>query len=212
MFHLFLFNMLVEFLLDFVLRLVSSFGFAGIFLLMLLESTVFPIPSELVMPFAGFMVAKGEMDFLFIVLIATSGSLAGSAISYFIGKFFGKAAFLKFGKYFLLEQKHLDIAHEWFGNFGGKTVFLCRFVPAIRHVISIPAGIAEMNFAKFALYTFAGAFCWNAFLTYSGVLLGRNWLEIAKFSGILDIIVILVFLVLVGWFVLKHLNNAKSAK
>ncbi len=204
--------MLVESLLDFVLELVYSWNAFGIFVLMLLESTVVPIPSELVMPFAGFLVVQGKFELISIVLIATLGSLAGSIISYFLGKFFGREVFLKFGKYVFLEKHHLDIAHSWFEKFGGKTVFFCRFVPAIRHVISIPAGIAEMNFAKFALYTFAGALCWNSFLLAMGMLLEKNWLEIAKFSGILDIIVIIAVIAFATWFVARHLKLQKFQK
>lgn len=178
---------------------------------MLLESTVIPIPSELIMPFAGFLVAEGKMQLIAVVFAATLGSIAGSLISYYLGKTLGKEAVLKFGKYLLLEKKHLDKAHEWFGKFGGKTVFICRFIPAVRHVISIPAGIAEMNLGKFIAYTAIGALCWNSFLAIVGIQLGKNWAELIKYTEFLDIAVVIGIVFIIAFYIQKTRKKQKSA-
>ena len=203
--------MFVELLLDFALNTISAWGFLGIFFLMLLESTVFPIPSELVMPFAGFLIAEGKMEFFTVVFIATLGSIAGSLISYFIGKTVGKKAVIKFGKYFLLNESHLEKAHKWFENYGGRIVFVCRFIPAVRHVISIPAGIAEMNLGKFIAFTAIGAFFWNAFLAWVGIQLGKNWVVISQYTGILDLLVIAAIIALLVFYLKKKPKRKKSA-
>jgi len=205
--------LIAEFFIGFVLSVIGALGLEGVFFLMLLESTVVPIPSELIMPFAGFLIVQGKMEFWRVVISATLGSIAGSLISYYIGKFLGKAAILKYGKYFLLEEKHLDRAHDWFEKYGGKMVFACRFVPAVRHVISIPAGIAEMKLWKFIAYTAAGAFLWNSFLTIVGMQLGSNWTEISKYSGTIDIIVIVAVIALLAYYIRKSGRlESKSGK
>jgi membrane protein DedA with SNARE-associated domain len=203
------FGLITELLLGFVLNVISSLGLAGIALLMLLESTLFPIPSELVMPFAGFLVSEGKLEFFQVVIAATLGSIAGSLISYYIGKIIGRTAVERIGKYFLVKKKHLGKAHEWFEKFGSKTIFFCRFIPVIRHVISIPAGIAEMNFGKFIAYTAIGAFLWNAILTIAGMQLGKNWAEISKYSGILDIVIVVAIIAGIVWILARKTRKTK---
>jgi membrane protein DedA with SNARE-associated domain len=163
---------------------------------MTLESMVFPMPSELVMPFAGFLIASGEMKFLFVVLSATLGSIFGSLLSYYFGKYGGNRFVLKYGKYFLLNAEHLIKAERWFSKKGELTIFIGRFIPIVRHVISIPAGIGKMNIKKFIIYTIIGAGIWNSFLAYVGFVLGNNWEVIKQYSdyiswGVLGIIVII---------------------
>lgn len=197
----------IQLLLDAVLGIIGSFGYAGIFLLMLLESTVFPIPSELVLPFAGYLSAAGELNFFAIIIIATLGSLIGSLISYFAGKFVGKELIVRYGKFVFLDKHSLELSHSWFEKFGSKIVFVCRFIPAVRHVISIPAGIAEMKKRKFIIYTFTGALLWNAFLTYVGVILKENWQTILQYSQILDVIAVIGIIFAVIFYFWLHLRK-----
>lgn len=203
--------LITELLLGFVLNIISSLGLLGIALLMLLESTLAPIPSELVMPFAGFLVSEGKLEFFQVAIAATLGSIAGSLISYYIGKIIGRTAVERIGRYFLVKKKHLDKAHEWFEKFGSKTIFFCRFIPVIRHMISIPAGIAEMNLGKFIAYTAVGAFLWNAILTIAGMQLGKNWTEISKYSGIIDLIIIIAIIIAAVLIIARHVKNHAKA-
>jgi membrane protein DedA with SNARE-associated domain len=179
----------------FCIEAISLLGYFGVFFLMVLESMIFPIPSELVLPFAGFLIARGEMGFLFAILFATLGSLVGSLLSYYLGKYGGNKFVFKYGKYFLLNEKHLINAEKWFSKKGELTIFIGRFIPIVRHIISIPAGIGKMNIKKFSLYTIIGAGMWNSFLIYVGFILGNNWEKIKQYSdyiswGILGIIVL----------------------
>ncbi|MDO8537575.1 MAG: DedA family protein [archaeon] len=198
---------LIQLLLDSVLSIIGSFGYLGIFLLMLLESTVFPIPSELVLPFAGYLSAAGELNFFAVIIVATAGSLVGSLISYYIGKYLGKELILRYGKFVFLDKHSLELSHSWFEKFGAKIVFICRFIPAVRHVISIPAGIAEMQKRKFITYTVAGAFLWNSFLAYTGIILKENWQTLLQYSQILDILVIVGIIFGIIFYFWLHLRK-----
>jgi len=203
--------MLTELLMGLVLGIIQGFGYLGIFLLMLAESTFLPVPSELVLPFAGYLIALGNFDFFAVIIAGLVGSITGSAISYWIGKVIGREAIVRVGKYFLLNEHDLDIAHRWFEKHGEKTIFLCRFIPAVRHVISIPAGIAEMNFKKFILYTAAGALLWNAFLVIIGVQLQKNWELILQYTEVFDMIAIIAVVALIIFFFYRHTKKTKKS-
>jgi len=199
--------MLVEFMLDFVLSVISSLGYIGIFVLMFLESTMAPVPSELVMPFAGFLAAEGTFDFWLVVIIATLGSVGGALLSYWIGKVIEQETIMKIGKFLFLSKHDFEIANNWFEKYGSATIFVCRFVPAIRHVISIPAGFAGMQKRKFIIFTFAGAFLWNLILASSGVLLKENWLMISDWFSAIDIAIIVGVIAVVSFFIWKRISK-----
>src|SRR3989338_5873614 len=137
--------MVVEILFGVITEFIASMGYAGIFLLMALESMIAPVPSEAVMPFAGFLVAQGKFDFWLALIAASVGSIAGSALSYWIGKNGGKIFVRKIGKYFLLNEKHLEETEKFFSSHGGKAIFVSRFIPVVRHLISMPAGMGKMH-------------------------------------------------------------------
>lgn len=199
--------MLVEFMLDFVLGVISALGYVGIFVLMFLESTMAPVPSELVMPFAGFLAAEGVFDFWLVVVIATLGSVGGSLFSYWIGKVIEQETIMKVGKFLFLSEHDFEIANRWFEKYGSITIFICRFVPAIRHVISIPAGFAGMQKRKFVVFTAAGAFLWNLILAYSGVLLKDNWLLISDWFSVIDIFIIVGVIAVIAFFIWKRISK-----
>lgn len=167
-------------------------SYPGVFLLMVLESMVFPVPSEAVMPFAGFLIASGEFTFTGVILAATLGSIVGSLISYAIGYYGGKPFIKKFGKYLLLDTHDLELTQRFFAKRGELTIFISRFIPVIRHVISIPAGLGKMNLGRFIVYTVLGAGLWNAFLTYVGYKLKSNWTEVMQYSHTIDIVVVAI--------------------
>jgi membrane protein DedA with SNARE-associated domain len=168
---------------------INQCSYIGIFVLMTLESMVAPIPSELVMPFAGFLIFTGQFSWLPVMVASTLGSIAGSLLSYGMGML-GKPVVLRYGRYLLLNPHHLEWTEQFFLRHGGKTIFISRFIPVVRHLISIPAGLARMPLIPFILYTAVGAALWNGFLTYLGVRLKQNWPIIQRYTHILDYFVI----------------------
>lgn len=191
----------------FAVNIISSLGYFGVFFLMVLESMVFPIPSELVMPFAGFIAYQGNFNFLLVVLFSSLGSITGSLISYYIGKVGGNHLVIKYGKYFLLDVEDLKKTEHWFSKKGESTIFIGRLIPIIRHLISIPAGIGKMHLTKFCIYTIAGATIWNTFLAYLGYLLGQNWSLVRHYTEPISIVVAILLLAGGIYFIYKHIKN-----
>jgi membrane protein DedA with SNARE-associated domain len=193
----------------FCIETISLLGYFGVFFLMVLESMIFPIPSELVLPFAGFLITKEEMTFSLILIFSTLGSLVGSLLSYYLGKYGGNKFVLKYGKYFLLNKKHLINTEKWFSKKGELTIFLGRFIPVVRHIISIPAGIGKMNIKKFIFYTTIGAGMWNAFLTYFGFVLGNNWETIQQSSEYISWGIVALIIIFGVYFLWKEIKRKK---
>ena len=171
---------------------IAATSYPGVFLLMVLESMVFPVPSEAVMPFAGFLIVTGEFTFTGVIVASTLGSIVGSLASYTMGFYGGKPFIKRFGKFLLLDTHDLEITERFFSKNGELTIFISRFIPVIRHLISIPAGLGRMNIWKFIIYTILGAGLWNAFLAYVGFKLKENWAEVMKYSHIIDIVVVAI--------------------
>ena len=202
--------MIVEKLVEIITNVMSASGLTGVFILMTLESMVAPVPSEIVMPFAGYLVLQGRLT-IFGALIASSlGSIFGSIISYYIGKHGGRAIVSKYGGYLLLNENHLEWTEKWFKKQGDKTIFASRFIPIVRHLISIPAGIAKMPVHKFLIYTFFGASIWNSILLYAGFKLGQQWEKIHQYSRELDIIFLAGIILLVSYFFWKNYKKNKK--
>lgn len=200
---------ITEFLVGYIVAFIQSTGYMSVFILMMLESMVAPVPSEAVMPFAGFLVESGEFTFAGVLIVSTFGSIIGSLISYYIGYFGGRPLVERFGKYLLLDKHHLDLTEKYFQKKGDTTIFICRFIPVVRHLISIPAGMGKMNIVKFSIYTIIGAALWNAFLTYVGIKLKSNWNEVIKYSSVIDIVVV-IGLVLVCFYAGYKLYSARK--
>jgi membrane protein DedA with SNARE-associated domain len=201
-----------EQLINLFIKIIETGGYAGVTFLMALESMVAPVPSEAVMPFAGFLWFLGKMSFAKIVIFSTLGSIVGSLISYCIGAFGGRPLIKKWGKYFLLNEAHLDYTEQFFTRFGNKTIFFSRFIPIVRHLISIPAGIGKMNLLKFIVYTTLGAGIWNGFLAYLGFQLGNKWEEIRKYSEVLDIVFLAAIIGLIFYFIYKQKRTICHSK
>jgi membrane protein DedA with SNARE-associated domain len=160
---------------DWVQHIVAAGGYPVVFLLIMLESTLVPIPSELVMPFAGFMAWKGEFSLPVILVINSVGAMVGSGICYWIGVVGGRPFLVKYGKYFLVRQHDIARTEAFFAKHGKRTILIGRFLPVIRHVISVPAGIARMPLPGFFLQTFLGATIWGGVLILLGYYVGANW-------------------------------------
>ena len=179
---------------------------------MVMESMVLPMPSEAVMPFAGFLIVTGQFSWAGVIIVATLGSIVGSLISYYMGYWGGRPIVEKWGKYLLLEKHQLDLTEKFFAKRGEITIFICRFIPVVRHLISIPAGMGKMNVWRFSLYTIIGATLWNAFLTWVGYELKNRWEEVMKYSSTVDIIVVIGLVLVVAYYIYSFLKNRKRRK
>lgn len=202
---------LTEWIAETAVMIIGTTGYPGIFLLMVLESMVFPVPSEAVMPFAGFLIVDGQFTFTGVIVASTLGSIVGSLLSYAIGYYGGKPFIHRFGKYLLLNNHHLEISQRFFDKHGQITILISRFIPVVRHLISIPAGFGKMNLITFSVYTIIGAGLWNAFLTYVGFKLKSNWAEVMKYSHIIDLVVVGILGVAALYYLYKiYLSLAKK--
>jgi membrane protein DedA with SNARE-associated domain len=192
---------IIETLSDFIISVIEQLGYAGVFVGMTLESVGLPIPSEVIMPFAGYVVWEGGLTLIGITLAGTLGCLAGSLIAYYIGLWGGRPLLERYGKYVLIRKHELDLADKWFGKYGDRAVFVSRLLPVVRTYISFPAGIVKMDVKKFSLYTVLGSFFWCFGLAYIGVLLGPHWVDIEGLFRYLDIAVIVGIIALVAYLI-----------
>jgi membrane protein DedA with SNARE-associated domain len=161
---------------------IGSMGYTGIFLLMALESSLVPIPSEIIMTPAGFLVQQGKMNMALVILSGTLGSLFGAYLNYFAAHYLGRPFLLKYGRYVLITEEHFRRVEDYFASHGEISTFIGRLLPVIRHLISLPAGLAGMSHIKFSVYTSLGAFIWVSILTWIGYFLGDNKALIMQYS------------------------------
>lgn len=203
--------MITELITTVAIRILETTTYAGAFFLMALESMIAPIPSEAVMPFVGFLVADGKWS-LWLALLSTSlGSLVGSLLSYGMGYYGGKPLVLKVGKYLLLNRHDLEMTERYFSKRQGiLTVFIARFIPVVRHFISIPAGMGKMRLLPFMAVTVIGATLWNGFLLVLGMRLREHWTVVQKYSHQVDIVIVVVVVIGLGWFIRSRLAARKG--
>ncbi|MCL4418159.1 MAG: DedA family protein [Actinobacteria bacterium] len=206
----------IELLTNFIIHLIESTGYLGIFVLMTLESALIPIPSEVTMPFAGFLVGQGELNFWLVVLMGAFGNLAGSLIAYGIGFYLEEHIIIKlikkYGKFLLLTVHEYERAVSWLKKYGDYVVFFSRLLPAIRTFISLPAGLSEMNILKFSFYTFLGSFIWSLFLTYIGVYFGSQWHALEPYYRKVELFLGIIFVLALFWYINHKLKIVKFRK
>ncbi|NMB48800.1 DedA family protein [Candidatus Kuenenbacteria bacterium] len=166
---------IVDFLAQLVIQIIDAIGYGGVFLLMAVESCGILMPSEVIMPFSGFLVALGKMSLWPVVLLGAFGNLAGSLLAYYIGYKGGRPLIEKYGKYIFLNKHDLDLSERWFAKHGELVVFAGRLLPVVRTYISFPAGVAKMDIKKFSFYTLLGALPWSWLFAWLGVKMGDNW-------------------------------------
>ncbi|RLF15202.1 MAG: DedA family protein [Thermoprotei archaeon] len=200
---------LVGLLMNWLIGVVRRLSCIGVLILMIMESACLPIPSEIVMPLAGFALCNSMHDILIYSLIGTIANLIGSWIAYLVGMLGGRPVLFKYGKYVLLTKKELIRAETLFKRYGDITVLIGRMLPAIRTVISLPAGIFLLNPVRFTLYTFIGSLPWNFFLTYLGYELGENWYIIEEYMKYLDIAVIIGTAILIVYVLRRIRENGR---
>ena len=196
-----------QFLATHITAFIGATGYISIFILMAMESSALPIPGEVIMPFAGFLIVQGKFTWTAVILVSTAGSITGSYISYLIGQYGGEPFFERYGKYLLVKKQHLDLTHRFFNHYGSITIFFSRFIPVVRHLISIPAGMSRMKMPKFLLFTILGAGLWNTFLTYMGFVLKENWNEIMKYSHYIDVSVVVVCVLVIAFFIWRQIKK-----
>lgn len=196
----------------FVRDLISNLGYPGLFLLIVLESTLVPIPSLLVMPFAGFLAASGEFSLPVILAINGTAALTGSAISYLIGAKGGKPLLLKYGKYVLVRPADIEKTEQWFARNGAWTILIARFLPVVRHIISVPAGVARMKLSTFFLQTFLGATIWGGGLMVLGYELGARWESVMKTAKKFDLAIAAIIIVVIVAAIVMFVMRRRRAK
>ena len=204
---------------DLIIEIMNNFGYIGVFLLITIENVFPPIPSEVILLFGGFMTTYTSMNVIGVIIASTLGSVLGAIILYYIGKILNKERLKKIitskpGKLLRLKPEDIDKADKWFDTKGNKTVFFCRFIPVIRSLISIPAGMSEMPMKKFLIYTTLGSLIWNAALTIAGSIVGENWTSILEimdnYSHIIVILLAIIFVIAIIIFYSKRRkSNAK---
>jgi membrane protein DedA with SNARE-associated domain len=187
-------------------RVLEQSGYAGLAFLMTLESMIAPVPSEAVMPFAGFLVVQGTFTLEGAVLASSAGTLIGSWLGYLMGAWGGYPVVARWGRYLLLNREHLEWTARWFEKRGEMTILIARFIPVVRHLISIPAGVARMSPWRFSLYTLIGGTTWNCILLYAGMELRERWELIQKYTHHVDIAVVAVLIAAVAWWIFRRLH------
>lgn len=194
----------------FIISVISSTGYGGVTLLMAIESACIPIPSEIIMPFAGYLVQQGQLNLFWVATVGAVGCNIGSAVAYWVGAWGGRPFLERYGRWVLLNMKDLDRADRFFHRFGGVAVFVGRLLPVIRTFIALPAGIARMPQIKFHVYTFLGSWPWCFLLAYVGVKLGRAWDTDPRFKADFHRFQLSIELLVVAgivWFLWTHLRN-----
>lgn len=196
---------MLEILSSLITQFIHTTGYFGVFLLMTLESALIPIPSEVTMPFAGFLANKGDMSLWAVIFIGAFGNLVGSLIAYGLGFYLEETIILtlirKYGKFILVSEDEYKHSLTWFNKYGESIAFFSRVLPAIRTFISLPAGLSEMNIWKFSIYTFIGSLIWSAFLTYVGYYLGENWHTLEPYYRKFEYLIAAVLIIGVLWFI-----------
>ena len=195
-----------------ITSIITTMSYPGIFFLMILESALIPIPSEIIMPFSGFLASTGKLNYIGVVLAGSFGNLVGSILTYYLGINVGRKVILKYGKYIFFKKKHLELTENLFNKYGDRVSFVGRLLPGIRTYVSLPAGIGKTKFTKFVIYTLAGSLIWNSMLTYVGMKLGSNWKNIDKYSIYLDIAAVLAIAVFLIWFIYNTRKKSKAIR
>lgn len=201
---------LIGYLASFIIWGISGLGYAGVAIMMAIESACVPLPSEIIMPFSGYLVSTGEFTLLGVTLAGSIGSVLGSWLAYWVGIYGGRPMAEKYGKYILVTKHDLDLADRFFKKYGRSAIFFSRMLPVVRTFISLPAGIAKMNFWQFTVYTFLGSLPWCLFLAYIGKKLGDNWDTLGEYFHKADLLIGILLVGGIVWFVRRHFRIRKS--
>lgn len=203
---------IIEILSAFIVATISTLGYGGVVLLMAIESACIPLPSEIIMPFAGYLVYKGQFNLWAVGIAGAVGCVVGSWVAYYVGLYGGRPMIEKYGRYILLSRHDLDLADRWFARYGEAIVFFSRLLPVIRTFIAFPAGVARMNMTRFTVYTFLGSLPWCIGLAYVGQLLGEQWDKnetLKTWFHRFDFLIGAVILLAAVWWVWRHFKHSR---
>jgi len=199
----------IAFVSGWIIYVISSLGYGGIVLLMAIESACIPLPSEIIMPFSGYLVATGQLDLTWVAIAGAVGCVVGSIPAYYLGQFGGRPLIERYGKYVLISHHDLDLADRAFARHGEIIVFVGRLLPVVRTFIAFPAGVARMAMGRFIVYTFVGSLIWCWALAYLGKRLGDHWDTLGPYFHEYHLVFAAVFLALAVWYVWRHINQLR---
>jgi membrane protein DedA with SNARE-associated domain len=206
---------IIEILSGFIIAVISALGYGGIVLLMAIESACIPLPSEVIMPFSGYLVYTGRFNLWWVGVAGAVGCVLGSLVAYWVGMYGGRPLIQKYGRYLLVSPHDLDLADRWFARYGEVIVFASRLLPVVRTFIAFPAGVARMNLTKFVAYTFLGSLPWCLGLAYVGQLLGEQWDKndtLKSWFHRFDFLIGIILVLGVIWWVRRHVKNSRAAE
>lgn len=186
------------------LSFIDSWGYFAVAILMAMENACIPVPSELILGFAGYLVSADRMTFTGAMIAGMIGGMAGSIFAYIVGATGGRKFVDKYGKYFFIKKSHVDLAQDWFDKYGIRAVFFSRMLPVVRTFISLPAGFAKVDFKQFLFYTFAGSLPWTALIIWGGILLGDNWEYLLEIGHKFSVAFIIISVVIIAWLYFKR--------
>ena len=202
----------LEWLEHFMVDVIGDYGYQAIFVLMVLESALIPIPSEVTMVFGGFLVSRGDLSFFWVGMLGTLAKVVGSWLAYWLGLKGGRPLVERWGKYVFLRPHEIDRAEAWFAKHGEAAVFVSRLLPVVRTFISLPAGVARMPFGKFTIYTFLGCLPWTFALTWAGMLLGDNWETFLRYGEPISYAIAAICAAVVIWWLVKRYRARNAAE
>ena len=204
---------IIEVLSVFIVATISALGYPGVVLLMGIESACIPLPSEIIMPFCGYLVYTGRFSLWAVSVAGAVGCVLGSLVAYWAGMYGGRPLFERYGRYVLISRRDLDIADRWFARRGELIVFASRLLPGIRTFIAFPAGVARMNLTRFVAYTFLGSLPWCLGLAYVGLKLGEQWDKndtLKTWFHRFDFVIGIIAVVAVAWWVWRHVTESRA--
>jgi membrane protein DedA with SNARE-associated domain len=203
---------ILEFLARFIIAVISRSGYLGIVVLMGIESACIPLPSEVIMPFSGYLVYTGRFSLVWVAIAGAVGCNVGSLVAYWVGAWGGRPLAERYGRYVLVTRHDLEMVDRWFARYGDWAVFFSRLLPVVRTFIALPAGIARMNFLRFNIYTFLGSLPWCWVLAYAGMRLGERWTTLRTYFHRFDALLGALLVLGAVWFVRNRwMNRLRSA-
>ena len=202
---------ILEAIAGFITSVIESMGYVGIFLLMGIESACIPLPSEIIMPFSGYLAFKGRFELTWVAVAGALGCNFGSVFAYYLGSWGGRPLVEKYGRYVLITRHDLDMADRFFARYGDWAVFIARLLPVVRTFIALPAGMARMNVLRFHIFTFLGSFPWCWALAYAGFKLGENWPSLRDYFHKFDTLIGIVIVAAAVWFIRDRWKNRLRA-
>ena len=206
---------IIETLSVFIVATISALGYPGVVLLMAIESACIPLPSEIIMPFSGYLVYTGRFSLWAVSVAGAVGCVLGSLVAYWAGMYGGRPFIEKYGRYVLISRHDLDLADRWFARRGELIVFASRLLPVIRTFIAFPAGVARMNLTRFVTYTFLGSLPWCLGLAYVGLKLGEQWVKndtLKTWFHRFDFVIGIIGVLAVVWWVWRHVKGSRAQK